>query len=89
VSKEIDADPPSRRREGFVRLVSSAGTEDVAERVVGGWSAGSRHRGDFALGLALLIHQLAVGGCREAMPPRAEVTANGAEWLQKALRLLG
>ena len=68
--------------------MSSAGAEDVAEREVGGWLAGSRHRSDFAPGLTLLIHQPAVGGCREAMAPRAEVVADGAERFKEALRLL-
>jgi hypothetical protein len=44
---------------------------------VGRWLAGSRNRGDFAPGLALLIHQRTVGGCREAMAPWPEVVANG------------
>ena len=40
---------------------------------------GSRNRGDFVPGPALLIHHPAVGGCREAMAARAEVVADGAE----------
>src|SRR5882672_1250628 len=50
------------------------------------WLAGSRNPGDFAPGLAQLIHQPAVGGCREAMAPWAEVVTIGAERLEKVNR---
>ena len=45
--------------------------------------------GDFAPDLPLLVHQLEIRGCREAMPAQAKVIANRAERLQEALRLLG
>ena len=59
-----------------------------SERAAAGWW-GSRNRGDLAPGLVLLIHQLAVGGCGEAMATWAEVVADGAEVRQEALRPLG
>jgi hypothetical protein len=45
---------------------------------VGRWLAGSRNRGDFAPGLALLIHQPTVGGCREARAPKGYASYRAA-----------
>jgi hypothetical protein len=80
----VDVDRPS----GVVRLVSAVRAEDAPEGAMAPALAGSRNRGDFAPSLPLLLHQLTVGACRETMPSRAEVIADGAEGLQEPLRLL-
>ena len=83
-----DAERFRQEMEGHCQVDERRWSRGRAGWLVGRWLAGSRNRGDFAPGLALLVHQPTVGGCGEAMAPWAEVVADGAEGLQEALRLL-